>query len=168
MQFGTLIKLLSEHENPDAKRLIEDFYSDNLVTSVDGDAVSFTKDAVSILSNGGFQLCKFSSNSKDLQEDLRKKELLNEKELITTRVLGSIWTMESDTLSFPPPPNLPKVLTRRKALQWLAARFDPLGLLEGLVMPGRAWLANLWSKYEWDNPFTNEDREKFEEPNICF
>ena len=161
--FGTLLKHLSEHEHEEAKSLIDTFYSDNLVTSIDGDAVRFTQDAVAILNDGGFSLRKFSTNSKELETNLLEKGLLNTAEMDTTRVLGSIWTMETDTMSFPKPPSPPERLTRRKALQWLHGRFDPLGILEGLVMPGRALLASIWSKYEWDEPFSTEDKTKFDE-----
>ena len=98
--FGTLWYHLTEHDHPEAKGLIESLYSDNLVTSTSTSGLQFTTDAFNIFADGGFKLCKFSTNSQELAEELEKKGLLNTQEKETTRVLGMCWKMSTDTLGW--------------------------------------------------------------------
>ena len=165
--FGTLMFHLNEHENPEAKGLIDALYSDNLVTSVQAThELQYTMDAVDIFGDGGFKLCKFSTNSPELANELKKRDLLNTAEIDTTRVLGMCWQMSTDTLGWYKPEKAVHnngVVTRRSMLQWLPRHFDPLGLLEGVVMPGRAFQFQneIYEKYKWDDPLSEDDKDKF-------
>ena len=96
--FGTLFLHCSGHQHPTAVELIKMLYSDNLVTSVKGNALDFVLDSVSILKDGGFTLKKFSTNSKPLQQDLESRDLLNVSERHETRVLGMSWNLKHATL----------------------------------------------------------------------
>ena len=154
---GTLNLHLTSHPNQEVScSIIDNFYSDNLVISRDEKCTKFVLDAVKLLADGGLHLCKFSTNCKELKEDLIKHELWNSKEETHTRVLGMIWSLNDDTLSFP---NLSKfeVRTRREALKSLMRTYDPIGLLTCLIMP----LTNLYSSfcenYSYDEPMKQED-----------
>ena len=161
--FGTLMHHLSKHDHPE---LVKKLYSDNLVTSVETDELQFALDTVNTFNSGGFKLCKFSTNSPTLQKELDEKELLNTAEKEITRVLGMCWKMKDDTLGwFKPHKTFDKdgVVTRRSMLKWLPSHWDPLGLLEGVTMPARAfqYQKEIYEKYDWDEPISQEDKEKF-------
>ena len=86
---------------------------------------------------GGFNLRKFSSNSKTLEEIVIKK-YPEEKEFISTgeqKLFGMIWNKDSDTFSYK---NLSlqtsTLITRRGLLKFFAKLFDPLGLVCPLVV----------------------------------
>ena len=164
--FGTLMYHLNGHDHPEAKGLIERLYSDNLVTSVKGDELKYTLDAVNIFSSGGFKLCKFSTSSAVLAQELENRDLLNTKETQETRVLGMRWKMSEDTLGWYKPRkpiDNNGVVTRRSMLQWTPRHFDPLGILEGVVMPARAFQFRdeIYENYQWDEPLSEKHKGEF-------
>ena len=164
---GTLMFHLTSHpEKEIAESILDKFYSDNMVTSIDDEQpLEYILNAVRVLKDGGFNLRKFSSNSKSLNKKLQEQDLWNDKEPTQTRILGLIWSFEQDTLTFSKPAKnkcKEQVTTKREALQNLMSHFDPLGLLSALTMP----LTNQFSKfcdkkYVWDEKLSNEDRDEW-------
>ena len=159
--FGTLMHHLNDHPE-----LVKSLYSDNLVTSVDKNELNFALDTVNIFGSGGFKLCKFSTNSTDLASKLDQMKLLNEAEKDITRVLGMCWNMKDDTLGWFKPHrtfDTNGVVTRRSMLKWLPSHWDPLGLLEGVTMPARAfqYSKEIYEKYDWDEPISDEDKSQW-------
>ena len=159
--FGTLHYHLTSHpEKEIANEILKTFYSDNMVTSIDNtNPIGYVKDSVRILGDGGFQLRKFSSNSEELNLDLKAEKLWNEKEPRETRILGMIWHMSPDTIHFSKPQNkdIKGPITKRFTLKRLMSHFDPLGLLTPLIMPLTALFSKICdSKYEWDQEMSKE------------
>ena len=161
--FGTLFHHLTTHEHPRAKELVDLLYSDNLVTSVSDEGLTYVLDVVKIFKDGGFNLTKFSTNCKELEKELEERNLLNTKERTTSRVLGMCWEMNSDLLSYCKPREIEAntTLCRRSILKWLPRHYDPIGWLAGILMPGTHFLSQIWDKYGWDDPLSEEDKERF-------
>ena len=162
--FATLFKHLTTHEHNDAKSLNDVLYNDNVVTSVKDNELDYALNAVAILGDGGFTLRKFSTNSKKLQEELEKRNLLNVAEREFTRVLGMKWDLKEDTLSYCRP-SVPKdePITRRSILHQLPRHFDPIGLLSPVLIPGVYFISEMCGKkYGWDDPLSEEDATRWQ------
>ena len=160
---GTLNFHLDSHPEADvAKDIISKFYSDNMVCSIDNaNPMKYILDAVRVLGDGGFQLRKFSSNSKSLKQELIKHQLWNEKEPNQTRILGMVWNFDDDTLKYSKPSKKGSegpVTTKRKALKTLMSHFDPLGLQSALIMPLTNQFSKFCEKYSWDERLSKSDK----------
>ncbi|XP_055926996.1 uncharacterized protein LOC129958499 [Argiope bruennichi] len=138
------------------KKLLESFYIDNVVTSVD------SKD----------QLDRFIDNSKTLMAkggfDLREWEWsgvceTNSKE--ETQVLGLIWNKKLDTLKINmkwlDDINVEKV-TKRSMLSTVHKVFDPFGFTAPVMLCPKIMLQKAWKLgTSWDEEITGELRKEF-------
>ena len=164
---GTLNFHLDSHPEADvAKDIISKFYSDNMVCSIDNaNPMNYILDAVRVLGDGGFQLRKFSSNSKALKQELIRHQLWNEKEPNQTRILGMVWNFDEDTLRYSKPSKKGSegpVTTKRKALKTLMSHFDPLGLQSALIMPLTNQFSKFCEKYSWDERLSKSDKQTWD------
>jgi len=121
-------------------RIEKDIYVDDFITSVKSkaEAKSVINDAKKLLATTGFVLTKFSSNCREVLENVENDSLapslreinLAKDGLPQQKALGLSWDAESDRIIFgsknPPDPNV--AITRRVALSYLNSHFDPLGL----------------------------------------
>ncbi|XP_047143059.1 uncharacterized protein LOC124817258 [Hydra vulgaris] len=103
------------------------------------------------LQEAGFNLRKFESNCKDLENLVNEQSFKSHN---TTKVLGLNWNKEKDILTF----DLAKVLTEMKAnptkrdiLRFIASIFDPLGIINPVVVRLKIFFQEVCSsKVEWD------------------
>jgi hypothetical protein len=114
--------------------LKKDLYVDDQASSFanESDAVSLVKGLCDVLSQGGFHLTKFVSNSSAVVESLKQispevaaesYEVQSQKE---QSVLGIKWNVQDDTLSFPCScVDMNEVPTRRSLLSAIAQMYDP-------------------------------------------
>ncbi|XP_055944433.1 uncharacterized protein LOC129975391 [Argiope bruennichi] len=138
------------------KRLLESFYIDNVVTSVD------SKD----------QLDRFIDNSKTLMAkggfDLREWEWSGDCETNSkeeTQVLGLIWNKKLDTLKINMKwldgINVEKV-TKRSMLSTVHKVFDPFGFTAPVMLCPKIMLQKAWTLgTSWDEEVTGELRKEF-------
>ncbi|XP_055944482.1 uncharacterized protein LOC129975444 [Argiope bruennichi] len=138
------------------KRLLESFYIDNVVTSVD------SKD----------QLDRFIDNSKTLMAkggfDLREWEWSGDCETNSkeeTQVLGLIWNKKLDTLKINmkwlDDINVEK-LTKRSMLSTVHKVFDPFGFTAPVMLCPKIMLQKAWKLgTSWDEEITGELRKEF-------
>ena len=111
------------------------------------------------LSDASFNLRKFQSNDTELEELIKnhydgENEVLDEKK---TKVLGINWDKARDFLYFDFEDIKSKfqfkIVTKRKVLQALASVFDPLGLINPIIVKLKVYFQKLCiSKIEWDTP----------------
>lgn len=150
-----------EHEFPRASAIVKrDFYVDDLITG--GDTIesvsSLPQELTSLLSKGGLQLQKWCSNRLSLLEgipvELREKYLkFNNGDVVKT--LGLIWQPEQDILQFQVNINEPNAgpVNKRTILSQLSKIFDPLGLLNPIILLGKIFMQQLWQlNISWDEP----------------
>ena len=164
---GTLAFHLSSHADKEvAGSILDKFYADNMVFSIDdAEPLEYILNAVRVLKDGGFDLRKFSSSSKSLNQELRKHDLFNEKEPSQTRILGMVWSFYEDNLTFSKPSKSRKgpITSKREALQTLMSHFDPLGLLSALIMPLTSQFSKFCERYTWDEKLSKEDMDNWNE-----
>ena len=122
------------------QRVERDFYVDDFITSVDSIAKAkrSISDATKLLATTGFVLTKFSSNCRDVLEDVEKDSLapslreinLAKDGLPQQKELGLSWNAKSDRIMFCNKSLQASkfALTRRTTLSYLNSYFDPLGV----------------------------------------
>ena len=135
-------------------KLIDSFYVDNCVTSV----------------NTINELNEFIRESKNVMEsakfNLRGWEFNGDKSIVKqSTVLGILWDKSSDTLSLNIE-NLDKLdlnkLTKRKILSVSHRIFDPLGFATPVTLVSRILLQQTWNKgFSWDQEVDDELKNKF-------
>uniref|UniRef100_A0A8D9BE06 Integrase catalytic domain-containing protein n=1 Tax=Cacopsylla melanoneura TaxID=428564 RepID=A0A8D9BE06_9HEMI len=136
------------------------FYMDDFVCSVDSfeQAVELQSQMVNLCKSGGFDLVKWSTNSKDLLEKIPVRDRLPCKvnfdsdlsESPSIKILGIQWHPESDNFSFSVNwSNRP--CTKRLILSAVSSVFDPLGLIQPVILMCKLLISDLWKAgIDWD------------------
>ena len=143
------------------------FYVDDFLKSVPDEiqAVQVISQLTGLLSQGGFHLTKWVSNSREVllavPEDDRAQEVksldLSRDALPAECALGVYWCAETDTFSFRTV-NQNKPFTRRGILSVVSSVYDPLGLLCPFVLSAKLLVQELCKqKYGWDDELPPED-----------
>jgi len=108
-----------------AKSLLEDTYVDDIQGGGDTeeDAATFKEESTHILAEGGFTLHKWESNVEHLKQvcegERYAKSMVGNKEHSETRILGTPWDKQRDTLriDFETCLKAAKALTKRKIIR---------------------------------------------------
>ena len=113
-----------------------------------------------LLNNSGFKLHKWGSNSSNFlnsicQKSITEYDLNFDKE--PNKVLGVKWIPDSDFLKISIPNNLNNTKpTKRNILSTIAQCYDPLGLVNPVVVKGKILMQKLWiQKLDWDTEITS-------------
>ena len=138
------------------------FYADNWLISMSSDeeVIDLIDKTVSLCSNGGLDLHKFSSNSKFVMQYVSERydsELLTDLPGPTIeRLLYVVWCVESDTLQFRIIVDS-KPFTRRGILSTVSSIYDPLGFVGPFVLEGKIILQYMCqSSCGWDSPISDK------------
>ena len=180
---GTLQHHISKYEEEDpeiVKKLLESFYVDDFNSGEENvdQAFELYIKSKKILSDGGFTLRKWSSDSNDLSELIRKYEpdattITNTEESQEEssyaeimlghpnqdtqaegeqKVLGLLWNTKEDTLvfRFGYLINLAKELlpTKRSLIKVIASVYDPIGFISQFIIPMKILFHDLCSEKE--------------------
>ena len=137
--------------------VMRNFYVDDMLKSVNSeeDAISLSRDLISMLQSGSFRLTKFLSNSRKVlealpPEDVSPSAILNIDTEQKERALGVSWNTALDVFTFPTKLKDAPV-TKRGILSTTSALFDPLGFLSPFILKAKVLLQELWRlNYEWD------------------
>ncbi|XP_054272574.1 uncharacterized protein LOC128992856 [Macrosteles quadrilineatus] len=161
-----------------SKSILTKEYMDDLLDSVNSEEEAKTrvKEIMEIHKSGGFQICNWLSNSKDvlsgIPEELKSnstKQLKHDSNLPTEQVLGMWWDSESDNFVFHL--NAEKLQkmessypTKREVLKAAMSIFDPLGLVTPTTIKGRILVQEIWrTKTTWDEVLTTGLTKKWQE-----
>lgn len=141
-----------------AARIIEsDFYMDDLLTGADTrDELFELRDQIDgILNSGQFSLRKWYSNDTEFLDQIPESE--REKALQfdgsdIVKPLGMIWQPSSDEFRFQHiDRSSDRRITKRSILSDTARLFDPLGLINPIVVRAKIFLQEIWlHKLDWD------------------
>ncbi|XP_055931952.1 uncharacterized protein LOC129962236 [Argiope bruennichi] len=138
------------------KRLLESFYIDNVVTSVDSkDQLDrFIDNSKTLMAKGGFDLREWDW-SGDCETNSKEE----------TQVLGLIWNKKLDTLKINmkwlDDINVEKV-TKRSMLSTVHKVFDPFGFTVPVMLCPKIMLQKAWKLgTTWDEEITGELRKEF-------
>lgn len=146
-----------------ARVVLSDFYVDDLITGCDSseDAVGLQRELADLLSRGGFELRKWSSNCEQtlnaIPQELRAScQPLHLNEDVPVRTLGLLWHPAGDWFTFQVAESAcGDRVTKRAILSVVARLFDPLGLLAPTVVVAKIIIQRLWtSGLDWDDEVT--------------
>ena len=153
-------------ESAPAEFLRRDFYVDDGLKSLPSveEAVDLVNSVKEMCNRGGFNLHKFTSNSKeviqrippsDRAEDLKSMDFEREA-LPTEHALGIQWCIETDTFKFIIS-SKDRPCTRCAILSEVSSIFDPLGFVAPVLLEGKAILQELCRQnVGWDDPVPAE------------
>lgn len=154
-----------------AKRVLEDFYVDDLMTTCDtsNEAIFLYKELNNLMMRGGFKLQKWSSNSKVVMKILSKNEKSKESmEMITdhiTKVLGLTWNRSTDKFVYSVHLEEQIIpITKRRVISDISKLYDPLGWISPCIIPAKILIQKLWmSGISWDEELPSSLKKEWEE-----
>ena len=161
-----------EYGEQAANFMRNDFYVDDGLKSVAtaASAVELVKNVKAMCHQGGFNLHKFLSNSKEVIKNIPEsdraegvKEIdLDLDTLPLERTLGVQWCVESDSFEFSVVLR-DKPCTRRGILSTVSSIYDPIGFVAPLMLQGKSILQELCSLHlEWDDPIPEDVKMRWE------
>ena len=148
---STLIHHLSKYDSIESKKLQRNIYIDNVLASFNSESLmkKFFSDAIKIMSDGGFTLREWVSNSTKFNENL-PNEYRNKSD--THRILGVDWDVKNDEIKltpFVPPSDF--VPTKREVLKFVSKTFDIYGILLPITITSKLLIQDIWSNsIGWD------------------
>ncbi|XP_065667804.1 uncharacterized protein LOC136088076 [Hydra vulgaris] len=146
--------------NATLKLHVENLHVDDLNSYTDevNDGINFYRWCKSILKEGGFNLRKFKSNSKVLEDVFCESDFTPQPK---TKVLGFSWDKQKDILIFyfkdlmKMAVDIPK---KKEVLKFVASIYDPLGLINPVVVKLKVLFQNLSvSKMSWEDYLDGEN-----------
>ena len=154
-----------------ANVLRRNFYVDDGLVSVDSvsEAVDVMKNIKEMCHRGGFNLHKFTSNSKEVLKQILVKDRaesvrdlnLGYDALPLERALGVQWYADSDTFKFVIS-LAEKPCTQRGILSTISTIFDPLGFVAPILLEGKVILQELCrNDISWDDSIPDEIRDRW-------
>ena len=159
---NAVVRTHLEKENSQLARDInENTYVDNLLSGTDTEeeSISYYHEANRIMSDAGFTLRSWTSNSQELR-DISKEENLASKET-TVNQLGMKWDTVADTLTFKQG-DLSNVMTKREIVSSVSSIYDPLGLLSPVTVTGKLLIQELWKRnISWDEEIPADLEQKW-------
>lgn len=156
---------------PSATSILENnTYVDDILATHDNEKelVSLQKDLVHLLSLGGFQLHKWSSNSAKVLSNIPKEkqyfgEVDLDKDDLSVKTLGVNFDMRTDTFKLSTSqPCSGAQSTKRQILSYISKFFDPLGLMGPIFVQAKIIMQLLWAEsIGWDETPPDHIREKW-------
>lgn len=157
------VQCLQETYPLGAEILSNRIYMDDILGGVDNfeDLKRLYSEINIILNSAGFKLHKWCSNSRVFLNHISHEQVLEYNlnlDNTPNKVLGLKWQPQKDVLtishpqlSFDSPP------TKRIILSTLAQCFDPLGLVNPVIVKGKILIQKLWlKKLDWDAVIEDE------------
>jgi hypothetical protein len=158
------LRQLAEDEEanfPAAARLLRSsVYMDDILGGADTieNVTRLKQELTDLLRSGGFELSKWTSNSKEVLQDVAEEHLEKPKKIFDNadgpsffKILGIQWDSSSDCFSYRTKLDDTSGCTKRLILSILARTFDPLGWISPIVFQGKVLMQQLWLKnLSWD------------------
>ncbi|XP_053964104.1 uncharacterized protein LOC128867038 [Anastrepha ludens] len=140
-----------------ASVIANDFYVDNLMTGAPTieEVIEIKQQVIEVLNKGGFPLRKFATNDPSIIADVAavdREDIIQVEDVGYVKALGLKWSpsLDSFLFSYTQPPVSSK-LSKRIILSHIARFFDPLGLLNPLMVTCKILLQQLWKlRLNWD------------------
>ncbi|KAI2661518.1 Gag polyprotein [Labeo rohita] len=142
--------------------IYNNFYVDDCLKSLpsEEEAIKLATDLTEVCSKGGFQLLKWTSNSRAVlsyipeakRSKLTRQLHLEQDSLPLEMALGLNWCVESDTFTFKHAVEK-RPHTRRGILSVVSSIYDPLGFLSPVTLQPKLLLQEMCKrKISWDEP----------------
>lgn len=160
----TLLQLADDEEKSfpiGAKILREAMYVDDALVGAHSveDALEARDQLIGILKTAMFDLRKWTSNTKEILEDLPLEDLLSSsfvclEEDSRAKMLGVRWNAASDCFYFVTEVvQVKSSYTKRQVLSMIARIFDPAGWLAPIIITAKILMQQMWlDRIQWDEP----------------
>ena len=142
-----------EEENPKVVRTIREcLYVDDFISGADssGAAEELCVKAREIMASAGMDLCKWKTNSPELQQKWSQERQEQGKDSTPLKVLGLVWKSETDEFVFEMAEVInyvkDKRLTKRAVLQTASRIFDPIGFLSPFIIRAKIMFQEMWER----------------------
>lgn len=143
--------------------LLNNFYVDDMLVGADDEReiVRIFHEIKFLLGRGQMEIRKFQSNSLQALTHIPLSDrgsflTIGDKEVLKT--LGMIWIPDVDEFAYSYEPDNSKKPTRRTILSEISRLFDPLGLIQPIVIRAKLFMQRLYAKTsDWDEDVTPED-----------
>lgn len=161
----TMLQLADDWEGTHPNSMASDvirkhIFVDDILTGADtmSEAQSLKSEIIQLMDSAGYELRKWSSNCKQLLEDLpgehceQPRQFDNEDKSFI-KVLGIQWDPVSDTMSYRI--NIPsgQAVTKRHILSTIARLYDPCGYCNPVILRFKNLLQSLFMDgLHWDEP----------------
>ena len=155
---------INSEKFPKAAEVIQnDMYVDDCLTGAADETNAFTlhKDLVDVMDKGGFDLVKWTTNSRELlsripiQHRVPDRIVCLDSELEPLKALGISWDTEEDIFLFCQGNKLldiPDPKTKRSLVSISSQLFDPLGFLSPFTIRAKILYQEVWlSGLTWDD-----------------
>ena len=158
-----------------SKKILRHFYVDDLNTGISNEeeGLKLYKKVKFRFQEAGLNIRKWRTNDKNLRELINSKEEnvgINEKEeefnIEGDKILGITWNENEDTMII----NLKNyikeaesvVVTKRNVLSVIASFYDPIGLIQPIVVKLKILFQEICKKnVNWDDELSNDLKEKW-------
>ncbi|XP_075162856.1 uncharacterized protein LOC142235490 [Haematobia irritans] len=148
------LNYLAEHNKDNyplgSRAILETFYMDDMLAGAYSitELHSLRSEISNLLKSGKFELHKWRSNCIELNA---MDDSLNIKTGEFTKTLGVLWNSQRDEFSFSYSELDTSKVTKRTVLSALSRLFDPLGLINPVIVLGKIFMQQLWLlKLDWD------------------
>ncbi|XP_055918573.1 uncharacterized protein LOC129950673 [Eupeodes corollae] len=160
----------SERYPKGALAVKSEMYVDDFISG--GDSIDETRikreETRNLLASAGLKLRKWTSNCKDLLQDLPKEDCeitfevpFQSKDHVKT--LGIRWNPQEDSFSFKNFQQETDEVTKRTMLSAIAKLFDPLGWIAPCVIKAKIIMQKLWCRgTDWDEPISSDLKEEWQ------
>lgn len=160
------LKKYEERYPEEVKVLDECLYVDDFITGADDveNALKLSQRAKEMMSSASMKLCKWNTNSSELQNEWKqrnKDEILEIKGLNPLKVLGLTWNRVTDEFMFETNELIDflqnKRDTKREVLQAAARIFDPIGFLSPFTIRVKCLFQEMWERgISWDEDLPSD------------
>jgi len=144
--FATVQYHLNTAETPVAKKMANNMYVANVITGVSTPrgAYQFYKEAKPLFQSSPMNLQEWASNCDEFLHSIPESDRITGNK---TKVLGTTWDMNSDSLFINECDiSASPVTTKRKALQFISKIYDHLGFLSPVTLNGKLFIQELWQQ----------------------
>lgn len=137
-----------------ATAILQDFYLMSGGPTIK-EVVKLRNQVITLLTHGGFLLRKFASNSPLILQYIKleeQEEMVHFDGIDYVKAFGLKWAPREDCFLFHYSPQLAtRRVTKRSILSHIATFFDPLGLLNPVIVTCKVLMQELWRlKLHWD------------------
>ena len=133
---------------------LRNLFVDNLLATNNSEEelLEFYYKARELFSNAGFNLRKWTSNSRLVNAAARREGIFDDAQRV--KILGLYWSPHTDKISYKKDINKDIKYTKRGALRFSNSVFDPFGLISPIEIRTRLLVQSLWKeKLDWDKSF---------------
>lgn len=151
-----------------AQVIINDFYVDDMLTgaNTESEAIQIRNEVTRVLASGGMELRKWATNNPNLLiglDNSTKNTVIDLDKEGTVKTLGLQWNSAEDILQYSVPAlDNSRRISKRTILSDIAQVFDPLGLINPIIVTAKIIVQQLWQlKLDWDESVPTDIHTKW-------